>query len=119
LREFGSVEVKEIAAAGHKDFKLFAATLTRNARQRLSERFSGAGPKLVLTLTLDLSGLKEVGGLISSRWEGTVGLSAAFHTDAGAPVARISTSAPPSANGQLPPAGDRLLDDVLDFIAAP
>ncbi|HEX7898869.1 MAG TPA: hypothetical protein VF950_13985 [Planctomycetota bacterium] len=121
--EFGSLEVKDVELLDKKapkDFKDFAIWLTRNARHRLGGRFSGTGPKLVVTLTLDPSGLREqAGGLITTRWEGVAALNAAFFTEQGASVARVACHAEPAKGGQLGPAGDRLLDDLLDFLASP
>ena len=102
----------------HKDVREFAIWLTRNARNRLGARFSGTGPKLVVSLTLDPRGLREqAGGLITTRWEGLAAMDAVFTTAEGAAVARMACHAEPSKGGHLQPAGDRLLDDVLDFLA--
>ena len=49
--------------------------------------------------------------------KGVAELQAAFTTEPGAPVARVSAAAETPASGQLAPAGDRLLDDVLAFLA--
>ena len=122
LSGFGALEVKDVAVSapkGHKDFKVFQEWMTRNARARLPESVRGSGPKLAATLTIDFSGLREVGGLISSRWEGSLALDVAFRGEDGAAVARMRSSAPVPAHGQLNPAGDRLLDDVAEFLAAP
>jgi hypothetical protein len=122
LSEFGSVEVKDVVVSepsAPKDVREFAAWLTRNARKRLSPLFSGAGPKLVVTLTLDPSGLREqAGGWITPHWEGTAALAAAFRTEQNAPVAKVSAAAKVrSPSGALEPAGDALLDDVAAFVA--
>lgn len=116
MRGFGAVEVKEVVGAGHKDLKAFAAWLTRNAKDRL--KAGASGPKLVVTMTLDPSDLREEGGLITTKWRGTVALDVAFADEKGASVARMRTQASPAA-GHLEPAGDRLLDDVVDFLLSP
>jgi hypothetical protein len=118
--------VKDVELAdqkAHKDIRQFAAWLKRNAQDRLSRRFSGSGPKLVVTLTLDPRGLRDQGGLITARWAGPVALEAAFRAEAGTSVAKavVAAEIPQGGpfSGFLEPSGDRLLDDLLDFVAAP
>ena len=112
-------EVELLGKNAHKDFKGLAVWLTRNARHRLGARFSGSGPKLVAALKLDPDGLRPRGGLFTTQWVGVAELRADFTTEQGAPVAKVSAAAEPSPNGQLEPAGDRLLDDLAAFLAAP
>ena len=110
--------MKELAVekGAHKDIQAFAVWLNRNAKERLGARFGGSGPKLVATLRLDTRGLRDRGGLITAQWTGTAALEAAFATEQGASVARVVCHAEP-AKGHLEPAGDRLLDDLLAFLA--
>jgi hypothetical protein len=114
-------DVEFVDPKAHKDIRQFAAWLKRNAQDRLGRRFSGGSPKLVVTLTLDPRGLRDQGGLITARWAGTVALEAAFRTEPGASVARaaVSSQIPQGGpfSGFLEPSGDRLLDDLLDFVA--
>ena len=99
----------------HKEIREFGGWLTRNLRRRLSARAAGGGPKLVVHATLDPSGLRDEGGLLTPLWAGTAALDVAFRDENGAPVARMTTTAEPRA-GQLPPSGDRLIDDVEAFL---
>jgi hypothetical protein len=122
LGGFGSLEVKEVVVPdkAHKDVKAFAAEwMTRNARRRLPPLVQGAGPKLVATLEMDPSGLKQLpGGWIHPRWTGDLALTAVFRTDQGAPVARVAVAvSAKTSSGGLEPVGDRLLDGLADFLA--
>ena len=120
LSEFGSLEVKEAQApaTAHKDVKTFAEWLTRNARRELVPLVQGAGPKLVVTITIVPDGLiQQPGGWFHARWEGTGALTAAFLTEAGAPVARVSVSASAKTpSGGLEPVGDRLIAGLAAFL---
>jgi len=104
----------------HKDFREFATWLTRNAQRRLSARFTGTGPKLLVSLTLDPSDLRAQGGLFTTRWVGTVALDVAFRAEQAVAKVAVTTQLPASGAfaGHLEPAGDRLLDDLESFIAA-
>jgi hypothetical protein len=115
-------DVELLDPKAHKDIRDFAAFLTRNARHRLAASVAGTGPKLVVALTLDSRGLRTIGGLITTRWEGVLTLDAAFRTETGASVARVAAAAEVRDDrlhgGHLQPAGDRLIDDLVDFLAS-
>jgi hypothetical protein len=111
-------DVELLDTAAHKDIKAFALRLTRNAKARLPEAVKGPGPVLTVQPRLHTIGLRQEGGLITARWSGRAVLDVDFTAD-GKPVARMRAEAPPSVNGYLEPAADRLLDDVIDFLLSP
>lgn len=121
LAEFGALEVKDVELLDPKvpkDVRDLAGWLTRNLRARVTPLVRGSGPKLVLAAKLDPRGLREVGGLIHTRWGGAATLDATFTTEKGEFVAQVVSTADASPNGQLSPAGDRLVDDVASFVAS-
>lgn len=112
-------DVELLDPAAHKDLKAFQAWLTRNAKTRLSEGVRGKGEVLNVRLRLNTTDLRREGGLFDSRWKGTVAAEVDFFAaDGTTSVARLLVSSAPSANGYLEAAGDRMIDDILEFISA-